>query len=113
MRDVTFLSFTAIFEVGSCAGPTTRWTHSPVSLPMRRGSLTMVTGLALGITVPGQAQAPGVTLEDAIRLAEQAQPSVVQARGQLQTADAELRSAKGAYLPSLALSGTGTESYSE
>jgi outer membrane protein TolC len=73
----------------------------------------MVTGLALGITVPGQAQAPGVTLEDAIRLAEQAQPSVVQARGQLQTANAELRSAKGAYLPSLALSGTGNESYSE
>ena len=80
---------------------------------MRRGSLTMVTGLALGITVPGQAQAPGVTLEDAIRLAEQAQPSVVQARGQLQTANAELRSAKGAYLPSFALSGTGNESYSE
>jgi len=87
--------------------------HSPVTLPMRRGRLTMATSLALGIAVPVRAQAPGVTLEEAIRLAEQVQPSVVQARGQVQTANAELRSAKGAYLPSLALSGTGNESYSE
>ena len=72
----------------------------------------MVTGLALLAAGPVRAQIPGVTLDEAIRLAEQVQPSVVQARGQVQTANAELRSAKGAYLPTLAMTGIGSESYS-
>ncbi len=79
---------------------------------MRRGSTIVATGLALLLGQPLRAQTAGVTLEEAIRLAEQVQPSVVQARGQVQTAGAELRSAKGAYLPTLALSGIGSESYS-
>ena len=79
---------------------------------MRRGSTIVATGLALLLAGPVRAQTPGVTLEEAIRLAEQVQPSVVQAQGQVQTAAAQLRSAKGAYLPSLALTGIGSESYS-
>src|SRR5437870_2737885 len=79
---------------------------------MRRSSVMMATSLALGVALPGQAQSPGVSLEEAIRLAAQVQPSTIQARGQLETADAELRAAKGAYLPTLAVSGTGSESYS-
>ncbi|HXS23242.1 MAG TPA: TolC family protein, partial [Gemmatimonadales bacterium] len=67
-----------------------------------------MTGLALLTAGPVRAQIPGVTLDEAIRLAEQVQPSVVQARGQVQTANAELRSAKGAYLPTLAMTGIGS-----
>ncbi len=79
---------------------------------MRRGSTIVATGLALLLGQSLRAQTPSVTLEEAIRLAEQVQPSVVQARGQVQTAGAELRNAKGAYLPTLALTGIGSESYS-
>lgn len=85
----------------------------PSASPMRGSGLVVAVGLALGAAPAARAQTPGVTLEEAIRLAEQVQPAVVQARGQLETANAELRSAKGAYLPTLALSGTGNESYSE
>jgi TolC family type I secretion outer membrane protein len=59
-----------------------------------------------------RAQRPSITLAEALRLAEQVQPSVVQAEGQVRTAGANIRSAKGAYLPSLSLSGSGAESYS-
>jgi outer membrane protein len=86
--------------------------HPPAFPPMRRGSLIVATGLALSLAPPAEAQSPSVTLEEAIQLAERVQPGVVQARGQVQTANAELRSAKGAYLPTLALSGVGSESYS-
>ena len=58
------------------------------------------------------AQRPTVTLAEALRLAEQVQPTMVQAQGQVRTAGADVRSAKGAYLPSFTLSGSGTESYS-
>src|SRR6266508_3934599 len=79
---------------------------------MRRGSTIVATGFAMLLGGPLRAQMPSVTLEEAIRLAEQVQPSVVQAWGQVQTTGAELRQAKGAYLPILALSGIGSESYS-
>lgn len=71
----------------------------------------MVTGLTLMVAGPVRAQIPGVTLEEAIRLAEEVQPSVVQAHGQVATTGAQLRSAKGAYLPTLALSSIGSETY--
>ena len=62
---------------------------------------------------PALGQVPTVTLENAVRLAKQAQPAVVQARGSLRTADAQVRSARGAYLPSLTASSNGSRSYSE
>ncbi len=72
-----------------------------------------VAGLAAVLLAPpARAQRPSVTLAEALRLAEQVQPSMVQAQGQVRTAGADVRSAKGAYLPSFSLSGSGSESYS-
>src|SRR5690349_11248332 len=45
--------------------------HPPASSPMRCGRTTVVTGLALLVAGPVRAQIPGVTLDQAIRLAEQ------------------------------------------
>ncbi|MEO8138757.1 MAG: TolC family protein, partial [Gemmatimonadota bacterium] len=59
------------------------------------------------------AQTPAVTLDDAIRLAQKAQPSVVQARGVARNAQAQVRSSKGAYLPNLNASTSGSRDYSE
>ncbi len=70
--------------------------------------------LALAAVAPSaQGQVPTVTLDDAVRLAKLAQPAVVQARGSLRNADAQVRSARGAYLPSLTASSNGTRSYNE
>ena len=85
--------------------------HPPAPRLMRRGSSIVATGLTLIMAGPVRAQIPGVTLEEAIRLAEQVQPSVVQARGDVATTSALLRSAKGAYLPTLAATAIGSESY--
>src|SRR5262245_213076 len=85
--------------------------HPPAPRLMRRGSSIVATGLTLLMAGPVRAQIPGVTLEEAIRLAEQVQPSVVQARGDVATTSALLRSAKGAYLPTLAATAIGSESY--
>jgi outer membrane protein TolC len=60
-----------------------------------------------------RAQTPAVTLDEAIRLAQQAQPSVVQARGTAHNAQAQVRAAKGAYLPNLNASTSGSRDYSE
>jgi outer membrane protein len=59
-----------------------------------------------------RAQIPSVTLDDAIRMARQAQPAVVQARSSVRNAEAQVRSAKGAYLPSLTASSSGGTSFS-
>ena len=47
------------------------------------------------------AQAPGVTLADAVRRALEVQPAVVQARGTVTNAEWQKRAADGAFLPSL------------
>ncbi|MGH7499973.1 MAG: TolC family protein [Gemmatimonadales bacterium] len=60
-----------------------------------------------------EAQAREVTLQEAVRLSEQVQPSVVQARGNVVTAAAQHRSAWGAYLPSVSASSSGSEFFSE
>ena len=59
------------------------------------------------------AQTPAVTLDDAIRLAQKAQPSVVQARGAARNAQAQVRSSTGAYLPNLNATTSGSRDYSE
>lgn len=68
--------------------------------------------LALAAGVPATAQERVVTLDEAIRLAERVQPGVVQAQASLRNAEADVRSAWGAYLPSLNLGASGSESYS-
>ena len=60
----------------------------------------------------GQGKAP-LTLAEAIGRAERVQPRVIQALNQVRTADARLRTAKGAYLPNLNFSTSAGEFYSE
>jgi outer membrane protein TolC len=70
--------------------------------------------LALALTAgPLRAQQiPTVTLDEAIRRAQQSQPTVVQARSTVRTAEAQVRTAKGAYLPSLSASSNAASSFS-
>ncbi len=72
----------------------------------------MILGAALVLARPIRAQQPTVTLSDAIRLAEKVQPSMVQARGAIDNAGAQVRSAKGAYLPNLNATSSGGTSFS-
>jgi outer membrane protein TolC len=55
---------------------------------------------------------PRVALGEAIRLAEQVQPSVVQAQAAVENADARLRTARAQYLPSLNLNSNTNRSFS-
>lgn len=68
--------------------------------------------LAPGLLV-AQADRPGVSLTEAIRLAEQVQPSVVQARTGVYNAEARVRVTTGAFLPNLSLSSSGSTNFSE
>ncbi len=70
-------------------------------------ALSCVTAPRLG------AQGRAVTLAEAIRLSEKVQPSVVQARGNVETAGAQRRTAWGAYLPSVNASSSASEFFSE
>ena len=55
---------------------------------------------------------PAVTLAEAIERSERVQPRMVQAAGAVKSADARVRSSKGAYLPNLNVSSSAAESYS-
>lgn len=61
----------------------------------------------------GAAQQRAVTLEEAIRMAQAVQPQTIQARGDVRSAGAQVRAAKGAFLPNLNASTTGATNYSE
>jgi outer membrane protein len=73
--------------------------------------------LALGLALaaaPVAAQTPrAVTLAEAVALAERAQPRIIQAQGQMRTADARIRTAQGAFLPNLTASASGADFFSE
>lgn len=56
---------------------------------------------------------PTVTLEEAIRLAQQVQPSVVQAQGSVRNAAAQVRAAYGQFLPNINLNTSAGNSFSE
>jgi outer membrane protein len=60
-----------------------------------------------------EAQGRSVTLEEAIRLAQRVQPSVIRAQGDVQTAGAQVRSAWGAYLPTVSASSSASDFFSE
>jgi outer membrane protein len=73
--------------------------------------------LALTLALPGGLVAqvpttPGITLDEAIRRAQLAQPSVVQAQGAVGRAAAQYRSSWGAFIPSLNLNSTYGTNYS-
>ncbi|HSR90427.1 MAG TPA: TolC family protein [Gemmatimonadales bacterium] len=59
------------------------------------------------------AQLPIVTLPEARKMAQAVQPTVVGALGAVHNADAQVRSAKGAWLPSLSASSFGGTTYQE
>jgi outer membrane protein TolC len=59
------------------------------------------------------AQQPVVTLQEARKMAQAVQPNVVGAMGEVRNADAQVRSAKGAWLPSLSASSFGGSTYQE
>src|SRR5215207_5136277 len=63
--------------------------------------------------IPLRAQERLVTLADAIKLAERAQPSMVQAQGAVRTAAAQRRNAWGTFLPSVSASSSASEFFSE
>lgn len=60
-----------------------------------------------------QGERPAVTLDEAIRLAEQVQPSMVSAQTAIYNAEARLRVTSGAFLPNLNLSTSGSTNFSE
>lgn len=68
--------------------------------------------LALGGS-PLLAQDRAVTLAEAIRLAERAQPGVIQAQGNVRTAAAQRRNAWGSFLPSVTASSSASDFFSE
>jgi outer membrane protein len=69
--------------------------------------------LPLTTWTPLRAQSRAVTLADAIRLAEQTQPGVVQARTGVETAGAVRRNAWGNFLPNVSASSSASEFTSE
>lgn len=73
----------------------------------------LAAGLTLSGPRPVSAQSVSVTLEEAVRRAQATQPGVVAAFGNVNTAEAQLRTTRlGAYLPNLTANTTGTRSYS-
>src|SRR4051794_23462850 len=78
--------------------------------------MTRVPLILLTITLieaPLAAQEKSVTLTDAIALAQRTQPAVVQAQSQVQTAQAQHRSAWGSYLPSITATSSASDFFAE
>ena len=81
-----------------------------VTAPLVSGAQTTNTGLpgasaaAIASTVDDNARP--VSLDEAVSTAQRNLPSVIQARGSERTASASVRAAKGAYIPSVNLSGS-------
>jgi outer membrane protein len=80
---------------------------------MARHRIMLILLVSLARVAPLAAQERSVTLADALRLAEQVQPQVVQAQTDIRNAAAERRSAWGAYLPTLTASSSASDFYSE
>jgi len=68
-----------------------------------RGIFRIGVGLVLAVGAAGSlhAQTPTVTLDEALRMARQVNPSIVQAEGQVENAAAAKRQAVGNWLPSI------------
>jgi outer membrane protein len=65
------------------------------------------------VAAPLTAQDRAVTLAEAIALSVRTQPSMVQAQGEVRTADAQRRNAWGAFLPSVTASSSASDFFSE
>lgn len=77
-------------------------------------SSALLLGVSLLLsTLPLGAQTPKITLREAIERANLVQPSVISAGGTVRNAQARQRSATGAFLPNLTLSGSRSNNFSE
>lgn len=77
---------------------------------MTRPAVLSAAVLVLAASSLGAQELPRVTLQEALRLAAQNSPTMVQARQNLRVATAQERQAFGAFLPSLSSSMSGTKS---
>jgi outer membrane protein TolC len=73
----------------------------------------LVLLVSLLASLPLAAQDRAITLTEALKLAQGTQPSVIQAQGQVETSDAQRRSAWGAFLPSLTAGSSASDFFSE
>lgn len=73
----------------------------------------LLAAVPLAAQEPAQQPVNAVTLEQAIKMAEQVQPNVIQARGSVQNASAQVRAAYGEFIPNLTANSSGGYSYSE
>jgi len=80
---------------------------------MARIDLARLIVALLCLATPVAAQTRSVTLEEAVARATRVQPRVITATGQVRTAEARIKSAKGAYLPNLNANANGSDFYSE
>jgi len=80
---------------------------------MRVSSLWIIVPFALAAQQPAGDGARPVALDEAVRLAQRNAPAAVTARNALRTGAAAVRSAYGAYIPSISLSGSGSKSGGE
>lgn len=73
---------------------------------MRRRIFVLALLTPLGLDAQGAAAggARPISLDEAVRLAQHNAPAAVQARGQIRTSDAAIRSVYGSYMPSLSVS---------
>jgi len=79
---------------------------------VRRFELVITLCLALASGVRAQ-ETRAVTLAEAVALASEVNPSVIQARGTVRTTGAGVRTAKGSFLPSLSGDVSGGSSFSD
>lgn len=80
------------------------------------GVRSLWLGGALALAAAGAVRAqdrPAISLQEAIERAERVQPRVVQAMSQVSTADARVRSTRGAWLPNLNFSSSASNFFSE
>ncbi|MES2124454.1 MAG: TolC family protein [Gemmatimonadota bacterium] len=75
-------------------------------------NLVMLMALAAA-PLAAQGAPAAVTLAQALQMSERVQPSIVTAQGQVRSSEARVRAAKGAFLPSLSASSSGSRGYSE
>ena len=73
-------------------------------MPRRFLVLALLAPLSLHAQGAATGGARPISLDEAVRLAQQNAPAAVQARGQIRTSDAAIRTAYGSFIPSLSLS---------
>ena len=78
----------------------------------RSSSLAFLV-LALAFPLAAQSAPKAVTLAQALQMSDSVQPSMVIAGGQVASSDARLRTAKGAFLPTLSANSSGSRGFSE